>query len=316
MIRPNPRVEPSEIAWRAARTKILAIDIDGTLVDGEGELSPRVESAIERARDAGIAIVLCTGRRYRRTLPLAERLGLIEPIVCNSGALVKQPGAHRTILRSEIDRALFDQIVRLFCEYHYRMVYFLDRGLDSFDFSIDRYPSGSAWFDDYVAKNLDRVEVAGSGLIDRPNTDPPFHVFAIGELDEMLAFEREVHQAIDGRVRTFVQKSRQYDGTMCEILRGDANKWSALAYLAEKWGISTEDICAVGDDQNDVPMIEGAGIGVAMGNAPAHVRDAADLVVPANHADGLAVLIDYLLATRSRDPIDHSLILRDRDDRE
>lgn len=299
MIDWNPRVEPSEIARNAARTRILAIDIDGTLVDGEGELSPRVESAIAEARKAGIAIVLCTGRRYRRTLPLAERLGLASPIICNSGALVKEPVAHRTILRSDIGTELFDQIIALFHRHEHRMVYFLDRGLDSFDFSIDRYPSGSAWFDDYVAKNLDRVEVAGSRLSDRPTTDPPFHLFAIGARDEMLAFEREVHRAIDGRVQTFVQKSRQYDGTMCEILRSDASKWSALAHLAEKWGISTEEICAVGDDQNDVPMIEGAGIGVAMGNAPSHVRDAADLLVPANHDDGLAVLIEYLIATRS-----------------
>ena len=311
----NPRVEPSEIARKAARTKILAIDIDGTLVDCEGELSHRVETAIGRARNAGIAIILCTGRRYRRTLPLAERLGLTAPIVCNSGALVKEPGAHRTILRSDIDRELFDQIAAVFLNHQHRMVYFLDRGLDSFDFSIERYPSGSAWFDDYVSKNLDRVEVAGSRLHDRPTTDPPFHVFAIGRLDEMLAFESEVHDAIDGRVRTFVQKSRQYDGTMCEILRSDASKWSALAHLADQWGISTEDICAVGDDRNDMPMIEGAGIGVSMGNAPAHVRDAADLVVPANHADGLAILIDYLLERRSGDPIGCASVLRNRDDR-
>ena len=99
------------------------------------------------------------------------------------------------------------------------------------------------------------------------------------------------------RVRTFVQRSPRYLGTMCEVLRHDASKWAAILHLADLWGVRPEEICAVGDDMNDVPMIRGAGLGVAMGHAPAAVLDAADLVTGDHDNDGVALLVDRLLLT-------------------
>ena len=111
----------------------------------------------------------------------------------------------------------------------------------------------------------------------------------------MIEFERAVHERVPGRVRTFVQKTSRYAGTMCEILRHDASKWSALLHLAELWGVDPSEICAVGDDMNDVPMLEGAGLGVAMGHAGPEVLAAADLVTGADDEDGVAMLIDGVL---------------------
>ncbi len=73
------------------RYRILALDVDGTLLDSEGTLRPRTAAAIARAARAGIRPVLCTGRRYRRARPIAAQLDLNAPIVCNSGAIVKDP---------------------------------------------------------------------------------------------------------------------------------------------------------------------------------------------------------------------------------
>ena len=91
---------------------------------------------------------------------------------------------------------------------------------------------------------------------------------------------------------TFVQRSHRYLGTMCETLRHDASKWSALLHLAELWGIDREEIVAVGDDMNDVPMIAGAGLGVAMGHAPEAVRNVADHVTHDEENDGLARFVE------------------------
>jgi hydroxymethylpyrimidine pyrophosphatase-like HAD family hydrolase len=82
---------------------------------------------------------------------------------------------------------------------------------------------------------------------------------------------------------------------MCEVLRRDASKWSGILHLAELWGIEPAEICAVGDDMNDVPMLRGAGLGVAMGHAPAIVRAAADHVTADHDNDGVAVLVDQIL---------------------
>lgn len=111
----------------------------------------------------------------------------------------------------------------------------------------------------------------------------------------MLSLESTILDRFSGRVQTFVQKSPLYAGTMCEVLRHDASKWTAILHLAALWGIDPSEICAVGDDMNDLPMIARAGLGVAMAHAPSVVRDAAGHVTLDNDEDGVAVLIDDVL---------------------
>ena len=111
----------------------------------------------------------------------------------------------------------------------------------------------------------------------------------------MLAFQQLVIDCLEGRVQTFVQRSPRYVGTMCEILRHDASKWTAVLHLANLWDVDPAEICAVGDDVNDIPMIRNAGLGVAMGHAPADVLAAADHVTGAHDEDGVAMLVDEVL---------------------
>jgi hydroxymethylpyrimidine pyrophosphatase-like HAD family hydrolase len=82
---------------------------------------------------------------------------------------------------------------------------------------------------------------------------------------------------------------------MCEIVRHDAGKWRAILHLADLWGVEPGEICAVGDDVNDIPMIRNAGLGVAMGHAAPAVRDAADLITGNHEEDGVAMLVENLL---------------------
>jgi hydroxymethylpyrimidine pyrophosphatase-like HAD family hydrolase len=110
----------------------------------------------------------------------------------------------------------------------------------------------------------------------------------------MLEMEATLQRAIAGGIRTFVQRSPRYTGWMCEVIRNDANKWSAVSHVAELWGIPPSQICAVGDDVNDRPMIAGAGLGVAMAHAPESVRAVADLVLDDTRADSLAAFLDTL----------------------
>ena len=84
--------------------RLLAIDIDGTLVNSDDEVTPGVKAALRRAKGAGIEIVLATGRRYARTLPLVEPLDLEVPLVTASGGLIKNPLDHRTLWQARFDR--------------------------------------------------------------------------------------------------------------------------------------------------------------------------------------------------------------------
>src|SRR3954463_14316030 len=113
-----------------ARYRILALDVDGTLLDADGTLRPRTAEAVTRAARAGIRPVLCTGRRYRRARPIAEELGLDAPLVCNSGAIVKDPASHRTLWRADFDAGLLAAILDLFRAHDQVAVTFTDRPPD------------------------------------------------------------------------------------------------------------------------------------------------------------------------------------------
>lgn len=277
-----------------SRFRILALDVDGTLLDGGGTLRPRTAEAVARAARAGIRPVLCTGRRYRRALPVARQLGIDAPLVCNSGALVKDPAGHRTLWRADLDAALLVEVLALFHARDEPAVSFTDRDPDGLDFVIAAAPTGRPLFDEFVALNQQHAEI-DPGWSAHPAATGHFHLCAIGTRPAMLAFEAHVLAALPGRVRTFVQKSPRYSGTMCEVLRHDAGKWAAVLHLADLWDVSPAEICAVGDDMNDLPMILGAGLGVAMGHAPPAVRAAADLVTGDHDHDGVAELVDEVL---------------------
>ena len=283
------------------RFRILALDVDGTLLDPDGAIRPRTAAAVARAAEAGIQPVLCTGRRYRRARPIAEQLVLNVPIVCNSGAMVKNPWNHQTLWRADLDLAIVVTVLDIFETHGYPAVAFTDRCPHEADFIVRRFPSGLPLFDEYVNLNHQHAEVEPEWARDNgderhaPPPDARFHFCAVGSRVEMQAMERVVQGRLSGQVQTFVQRSPRYLGTMCEVLRHDASKWTAILDLAQLWGVDPSEICAVGDDVNDVPMIRNAGLGVAMGHAPAAVREAADLVTGDHSRDGVAMLVDDVL---------------------
>ncbi|CAN5887661.1 Cof-type HAD-IIB family hydrolase [soil metagenome] len=276
------------------RYRLLALDVDGTLLDRDGRLRPGTSSAVERAARAGIQPVLCTGRRYRRALPVALELGLDVPIVCNSGALVKEPEGHRTLWRADLEQTVLAELLALLNRRGEPAVSMIDHGAEAPDFLVPARPVGRELFDEYVERNGPYARVAPDWM-ERPADRLHFHLFAIGPRPEMLDLEALILAELPGLVRTFVQRSPLYAGTMCEVLQRDASKWSAVLHLAELWGIAPEEICAVGDDMNDIPMIAGAGLGVAMGHAPADVLAAADYVTEDHDNDGVAALIHGVL---------------------
>src|SRR5215831_49509 len=132
----------------AHRFQILALDIDGTLLDPNGTLRPRTLAAITRAARVGIRPILCTGRRYRRAWPVARQLNLDSPLVCNSGSIIKDPTSHNTLWRADFDGTLVAEIFELFHTQDQPAVAFTDRSFEEPDFIVAAYPTGRDCFDD------------------------------------------------------------------------------------------------------------------------------------------------------------------------
>jgi hydroxymethylpyrimidine pyrophosphatase-like HAD family hydrolase len=130
---------------------------------------------------------------------------------------------------------------------------------------------------------------------------PPAGVFAgftMGDRATMLDLERELDGACPDQLALHCIRSPRYLDWMCEIAPAGVTKWSGVAAIAAAAGILPEQVCAVGDDVNDLPMIRAAGLGIAMGNALPEVQAAADLVVSSHDNGGIGDVAELLVGQR------------------
>lgn len=275
------------------RYRLLALDIDGTVVNSRDEVTPHTRAAIRRACDAGIRVVLATGRRYSRALPVLEHLALDLPLVTASGALIKHPLDHGTLYCAQLPRPVLCRLLEVIQAGGYEAILLADTFADGFDFYCRTTADHRAELAEYLELNAG-CERVWPNLVGDPPTDV-FGGFAMGTQPEMLALEAELQRQLPGALYTHVLRSPKYSGYMCEIAPAGATKWSGILHLAETWQIAPAEICAVGDDVNDIPMIEGAGLGVAMGNALPAVKAAADRIAPRHDEDGLVEVVRWLL---------------------
>lgn len=274
--------------------RLLALDIDGTLVNSSHVITPATLAALHEVRDSGVRIALVTGRRYRRALPMADQLGIDAPIVTASGALIKHPADnHRTLHMADLPRSVLLRMLSVVCDQGFEAVVYADTYHEGFDFYCLRRDPPQSELAEYL-----RLNAGSERLCPDLMTAPPvgiFAGFAMGKRDEMLALSDELQAQTPGTLYTHVLRSPMYSGFMCEIAPAGATKWSGVRKLADQWGIADEEICAVGDDVNDIPMVEGAGVGIAMGNAVDELKAVACHVAPANDDDGLAEVARWIL---------------------
>ena len=137
-----------------------------------------------------------------------------------------------------------------------------------------------------------------SGTLENLMRAPPagiFAGFAMGSREQMLTLEHELASKLPEQLYVHVLRSPRYTGYMCEIAPYGVSKWTGVMRLAAEWDIRPEEICAVGDDVNDIPMIAAAGLGVAMENALEAVKAAADRIAPSHDDDGLVQVVRWIL---------------------
>ena len=275
--------------------RLLAIDIDGTLMNSRDELTPGTQAALIRAAEAGVQVVLATGRRYSRTLPLVEPLGIDVPLITAGGALIKDPLDHRTFYRAEFEPALLRKVCRALDRFGYDPLLCADTYLDNFDFyhAVEAEKARRWELAEYLELNPHDGRLSPE-MLDRP---PPgvFLVFTFGPKERLLEVEAAIQREFPGRFSTNVLRSPRYRGFLIEIVPAEVSKWSAVRRLADSWGIAEREICAVGDDVNDLAMIRAAGLGIAMGNALPEVKAAADRIAPTHDEEGLIQVVEWII---------------------
>lgn len=274
--------------------RLIAIDIDGTLLDSSSRLRPAVRDALRAAVAKGLSVVLCTGRRYRTALPIAEELGLALPLICHSGALVKDTGSHRTLFVQPIPPEVLRLLLGALAEFGLTPMVYTDTFHTPTDFYLQRGAALTPYHMDYLLKNngwFRFVDSLEGGL-----PAPAIQVCTFGELSELQRIRPMLRERLGGRTTCHLLSSAKYLGNFLEFQNGAASKWGALSNILNANGISPAEVVAIGDDENDISMLQAAGLGIAMGNAAYAVKSAAHVVAPSNDEDGVARVVEKLLA--------------------
>jgi hydroxymethylpyrimidine pyrophosphatase-like HAD family hydrolase len=289
----------SSVQESSPRIRLLVLDVDGTVTDARHEIPDATRQAVQRVREAGIRVMIATGRRYRDTLPVAAALGIDAPLVTASGALVKSPPTHATLHRAEFGSGVIERVVGMIVAAGHEPVLYTDSYAEGFDFhcrKCDLPPAGEPGrgLQEYLARNAGLARVQP----DLHESVPPgvFAGFAMGSHHDMLALQAALDGAFPDQLSVHVIRSPRYRDWLCEIAPAGVTKWSGIMAVAREWGLGASEICAVGDDVNDLPMIRAAGLGVAMGNAVAEVQAAADRIVGTSDTVGIANVAELLLA--------------------
>jgi Cof subfamily protein (haloacid dehalogenase superfamily) len=268
------------------RPRLLALDLDGTLIGHDLRLSPRVRAAVAQAQALGVHVSLATGRGPSPTDQFAQQLGLRAPLICFQGGLVYDYVTGRTLHERRLDPAVVPVIVRLAREHGWNLQFETPRMI--------YLPRESKHPNELLAlisvSNWTRVHDLAADL---PETPHKF-ILSVHDPAERDALTEQLRNEAQraGLSLTVVASHR----ILVEGLPAGLDKVTGLQWLAEDMGIAREAVMAVGDNDNDAPMLAWAGVGVAMGNASPAARQAADWIAPSVEHDGAAVAIEkYLL---------------------
>jgi Cof subfamily protein (haloacid dehalogenase superfamily) len=268
------------------RIRLVALDLDGTLIGDDLRLPPRTVTTIRAVVARGVHVALVTGRMTSSALPYARELGLRAPLIGLQGALVREmpaPGSSR-LGRLLAHHPLPADVARD------AMAWCREAGLTPHLNHLERMvmPAGDERAEDYSRWNFGRVILVPD--LDAWVRAPVTKVIAVGP--PPLA-----DQALDRARADFAGRA---DATVShplflEFLAPGVNKGRALRFLARRLGVDMRDVLAIGDQRNDIEMIADAGMGVAMGGAPAHVRAAARMVAPPLAEEGAAQVLEELV---------------------
>ena len=271
--------------------KLLVLDIDGTIAGHSNQVRPAVLEAVKAAQAQGVQVAIATGRMYRSALRFHEKIGADLPIAAYQGAWIQDPITNKRHLHQPVPTTLAAELLD-----------YLEQPEFKSRLSIHFYINDELYVREVIGDTKEyalRSGIPPNAVGDlRLTLDPvlnqsPTKILALSEdtqlIDELLVNVRQLYRPEE----LYLTKSV---ATFFEMAHPLVNKGLAVDYLVrEVLQIAPEQVMAIGDNFNDVEMLQYAGIGVAMGDAPPEVKAIANWVAPSVEEDGVAVAIDRFI---------------------
>lgn len=272
--------------------RLLATDIDGTLLNPQFQISERDLEALRRARAAGIEIVLVTGRRHTFATPIAKQLGFDSWLISSNGAVTRSLGGE-TFHRDLMPRDTCRQLCQAMQEFRGNTVLTFDTETKG-AIVLERLDEVGASIRRWLEKNIEYIEVVVP--IEKALVTDPVQTMFCGTMARMAEALRALERVdMNGAMTILRTEYPARDLSMIDVLNAGCSKGHALERWAAHRGYRREEVMAVGDNHNDVEMLEFAGHPVIMGNACAELRARGWTVTRRNDECGVAAAVDLAL---------------------
>lgn len=252
--------------------RLIALDLDGTLLDSRGRVGERNRAAIDEARARGVGVALVTGRRFRDARPLALELGLDVPVIAHNGALTKHAHSLETVAAVLMPVEAARAVVRIGRK-HGADALLSDDHVGAGLLVYDHISPGNTALAKYIEWSRRVVGEEAAAAIRRVDSldeyldHDPLHVAFSGGCAAMERLAEVMKGELNGGVRLLLTLYPKMDFALLDVLHPEASKGAGLAAVAAEAALTREEVMAVGDNFNDLEMLEWAGTGVLMGNA-------------------------------------------------
>ncbi len=253
--------------------KILALDLDGTFLNSTGKISKENKLAVKQAEESGVLVTIATGRRFRDALPVALEAEFNAPIICHNGALLKYAESLETVKYSLLKNSTVSEILRVGKEFggdallsadpHGQGVLFYDTVSDE-NIPLQKY---LAWSKTLHGQDAEFSVRHHESLFDLAGQLETIHISFSGKCERMAEMQEILHAELGNSVTILATIYPKLNFTLLDILPPDASKGHGVAQLAQINGLSAENVMVIGDNYNDLEMLEYAGTPVLMGNS-------------------------------------------------
>lgn len=265
--------------------KLVAIDMDGTLLDSKNEVSKRTRQAIGSAREKGVHIVLSTGRILRSALYYSKGLGLMNPIIASNGAIIVDESSN-IIHKKTIEKSSIRDLICIAREYNmYHHFYDESNFYSSMRVQevLDFYNEGDSDFHIELKVFQDIEEI-----ISKEDLNIYKFIFIDEDLDKLQSFRKRL-SVVDN-----INISSSWSNNV-EAMAMNVSKGKALKKLCKKLDVSPHEVIAIGDSENDISMLDFAGLSVAMENAAEDIKQEVDYITDTNDNHGVGKVIEKFI---------------------
>ena len=269
--------------------RLIALDIDGTLLDSRWKLPAANRAAILEATRRGIEVALVTGRRYDFALPVALDLGCPLTMIVNNGGMIRSSDG-KTRLKHVLEAEVARQVLGMTAKWREGAAVIFDRPRAN-QLMLERIDADDSIRYAYYSRNLEFIGLAKP--LEASLTEDPLQVMFSGTVEEMEEAERLLlGSPVAERVRLAATKYPARRFAMLDVLPPGCSKGAALAEWADRQGLRRDEILAIGDNHNDLEMLHFAGVPVVMGNCVPELRTFGWHETQSNDESGVAAAIE------------------------